>query len=119
MSQSSLDPMRAEISVRYRALALMWAAAKSDPSVANERFREHHRYYKAVRDSDAGRAGITDLLGDPEESVRLLAATHSLAWQPDEAAAVLEHLAERPGLYSLDAKYTLKSFREGKLNLDW
>jgi len=50
-------------------------------------------------------------------NVRLLAASHSLGWAPGEASTVLEALEQERGLHALTAKYTLKAYRSGKLNL--
>jgi hypothetical protein len=49
----------------------------------------------------------------------VLAATHSLAWEPDRAAQALAEIEQEPGLYAADAKWTLRSWRNGTLNLDW
>jgi Domain of unknown function (DUF2019) len=76
--------------------------------------------YKRLRESDAGRRAISGLIYDPVTAVRLSAASHSLAWQPVAAQAVLEEIENQPtGLYAVSAKWTLRSYRQGKLNLDW
>ena len=51
--------------------------------------------------------------------VRLAAASDSLGWAPDKAVRVLEAIQTEPRLHAVSAKYTLKSFREGRLNMDW
>jgi hypothetical protein len=53
------------------------------------------------------------------EWVRLVAATHSLAWAPETATATLEAIERSDGLIAVDAKWTLRSYRSGQLNLDW
>ena len=108
-----------EIRANYRALALEWDAARADPKKANRLFKKHHALYKEVRDTETGRLAITSLLKDPQPAVRLLAATHCLPLQLDEAVAVLEALEAGAGTYAMDAKYTLINFRTGRLNLDW
>jgi hypothetical protein len=55
---------------------------------------------------------------DPEW-VRLAAATHSLAWAPDSATAALETIEHSDGLIAVSAKWTLRSYRAGRLELDW
>lgn len=109
-----------EIRTKYRDLVLEWAAAEFDsPTKANQIFRKQHAFYKAIRDSEEGRQALTSLMGDPEPAVRCVAATHSLRFAPDTAQRVLEDLQQRNGPYAMDAKYTLISYHEGRLNLDW
>lgn len=103
----------------YRKLALAWDAAKAKPKEANRIFDQHHKVYKQLRETEEGRTGIASLLSDSANVVRLLAATHSLAWARERAEQVLEELSAGNAQYSLDAKWTLRSFRDGKLNLDW
>jgi len=108
-----------EMVSRYRALAVAWANAKTDPEKANRILREHHAVYKTLRESAAGRTAITSLLEDDEPAVRYLAATHSLAWNRELAERLLDDLAATTEAYSFDAKWTLRAFRKGELNLDW
>ena len=104
---------------QYRAMAMDWDAACDDPQKANRLFKAHHAFYKTIRDSSAGREAISGLLDDPVTPVRLLAATHSLGWDPQRAQTVLEEIEREDNLFAVDAKWTLHSFRSGKLNLDW
>lgn len=113
----SLD--EAEIRDRYRTLALEWAAAKHDPRKANRLFRNHHDFYKEMRDLEVGHRVIESLLDDPEPPVRLLAATHALPFASTRAERVLNDLEHASGDYAVDAKYTLINYRSGRLNLDW
>jgi len=108
----------AEAVLRYRELAIAWSNARSEPDRANQIFREHHELYKGLRDYAEGRAVISRLLSDENSAVRLLAATHSLAWE-QRAIAVLEDLVSKGDALAIDAKWTLRSFRNGTLNLDW
>ena len=107
------------MSARYRLLAVDWEAARDDPDEANRLFRQHHSLYKLMRTTAAGRAAILGLLDDPVAAVRLLAATHSLAWDEQRAARVLEELQDEGSPLAVDAKWTLRSYRNGKLDLDW
>jgi hypothetical protein len=86
---------------------------------ANPLFDRLHAIFKQLRTEQAGRDGIAALMDDPTLGVRLMAAAHSLAWAPEKAARVLEAIEAGPGLHAVTAKYTLKSFREGSLNMDW
>ena len=72
-----------------------------------------------MRESQAGRDAISSLMTDPVPAVRCMAATHSLAWSPENAAIVLRELENMGGLLAVDAHYTLESFEEGRLNLDY
>lgn len=104
----------------YRTTAIAWDVMRSDAKKANPLFDQLHALYKDLRTTQAGRDGITALMSDDNVGVRVAAASHSLAWAPERATAVLEVIErEGPGLYPVTAKYTLKSFREGKLNIDW
>jgi hypothetical protein len=71
-----------------------------------------------MRETAIGRAAISDPLEDLLPAVRLLAATHSLAWDKVKAERVLEELKNGSGPFAVDAKWTLRSFRSCKLNLD-
>jgi hypothetical protein len=103
----------------YRALAVKWGEARDSPDQANRIFKAHHALYKRMRDSMAGREAITGLLDDPVTAVRVLAATHTLAWEPDRAAQALLEIEQESSPCAVDAKWTLRSYRNGKLNLDW
>ncbi len=113
------SPSVEEIQADYRRMVVAWAEARDNPPLANKLFKLHHVFYKRIRDLKAGRKAVVHLLGDPEDAVRLLAATHSLGWAREEAVETLEELEKLSNLYAVDAKYTLKAFRDGTLNLDW
>jgi uncharacterized protein DUF2019 len=112
---SLVEELRAE----YRALAVEWGEARDSPERANRLFKAHHALYRQIRESAAGREAITGLLDDPVTAVRVLAATHSLAWESSRAVRALEDIEQEDGLYAVDAKWTLRSYRNGKLDLDW
>lgn len=103
----------------YRSLVTSWAAASASAEHANAVFDSVHLLYKRLRQTREGRAAIAGLITDPDAAVRLMAATHSLAWDPVSSETVLSALAESEGLHSLSAKWTLESFHRGTLNLDW
>ncbi|SRR5258708_1426950 len=108
-----------KLRAEYRSLAVEWSEAQDSPEQANRVFKAHHALCKRIRDSAVGREAITGLLDDPVTAVRMLAAMHSLAWEPDRAAQALQEIEQESSLYAVDAKWTLRSFRNGKLNLDW
>lgn len=103
----------------YRDTVVQWHSAFSDPPVANKLFRRAHALAKAIRQSPEGRAAIETLLDDPVTAVRLSAAADSLAWQSPRGEAALEAIERADGEYAFDAKWTLRSYRSGNLNLDW
>lgn len=104
---------------RYRKLALDWHASKDVPRVANVIFKKHHALYKEIRESEEGAQVIVGLLDDPEPAVRLLAGTHALSINQAKAEKVLEDLEDEGTILATSAKYTLREFREGTLDLNW
>jgi hypothetical protein len=104
----------------YRDLAVQWDEARDDPTLANKVFRRLHALAKEHRASAEGRTAIEGLLDDAVAAVRLVAATDSLAWHSSKGIAVLEDIEQNnSSLFAVDAKWTLRSYRSGKLDLDW
>ena len=103
----------------YEQTALQWGELQSDSSEANKVFAANHSIYKSLRNQEEGRLAIVRLMNHDSTPVRLLAATHSLAWEPGAATATLNAIEREGGLASVTAKYTLRSYRAGQLNLDW
>lgn len=100
--------------------ALAWnSLVGSDATRANRIFDRLHVVAKELRKTAAGRSGLLALARHEITGVRLLAATECLAWSPEVAVAALEAIEASVGLHSVSAKYTLKSFRAGTLDLDW
>jgi hypothetical protein len=96
-----------------------WDEAQDSPDQANRIFKAHHALYKRIRSTAARREAITGLIDDPMTAVRVLAATHSLAWEPDRAERALREIEQESNPCAVDAEWTLRSYRSGKLNLDW
>ena len=103
----------------YLATAIAWDQAQKDAKQANPLFERLHVVYKQLREVEPGRNGIAALMDHSCVGVQLMAASHSLAWAPEKAAAVLNKIAAGPGLHAVTAKYTLRSFRDGNLKIDW
>jgi hypothetical protein len=103
----------------YCATAVAWDEARGNAAKANPLFDHLQQLQKQLRAKPEGRLGIEALMAHPSVGVRLTAAAHSLQWSPDEAARVLEAIEAGPGLEAVSAKYTLKAYRNGTLNLDW
>ena len=104
---------------QYRAAVVAWDEAQGEPSRANRLFDDLHDLAKQMRQTEVGRSAITALLDGPVAAVRLCAATDALMWSPHRAQAVLEALEEEPSLHAVSAKWTLRSYRAGRLDLDW
>ena len=104
---------------KYRALVVEWDEARDTPKEANRLFDALHALYKQLRETEEGRQAITGLLDDPITAVQLSAASHSLGLQPERAVAALEELERGDSLHAVTAKWTLRSYRNGKLDMDW
>ena len=103
----------------YRSQVVEWAESADDPERANRLFRENHQFYKDIRHLEEGRAAISSLLSDPLDAVCLMAATHSLEWDEADAIAVLTEVQTHGNPYGVDAEYTLRTYLDGRLDLDW
>jgi hypothetical protein len=90
-----------------------------DAKNANRIFDRLHALAKELRRTPAGRAGLENLTSHQLTGVRLLAATECLAWSAEVAVPALEQIEGSGGLHAVSAKYTLKSYRSGTLDLDW
>lgn len=90
-----------------------------DAKKANRIFDRLHALAKQLRQTPAGRTGLIGLTRHEVPGVRLLAATECLAWSPDVAVPTLEAIEGSVGLHAVSAKYTLKAYRAGTLDLDW
>lgn len=93
--------------------------SKSMPAKANKSHDKMHASYKQLRESDAGKSGIMELMEDISPHVRCWAAAHSLEWQPERAKSVLTALCELRGPCSFDAEMVLREFDKGKLNFNY
>jgi hypothetical protein len=105
-----------DLLVKYREAVEQ--TTHSNPKVANKWARQMHSYYKQLRETEEGRAGTIALMSDENVHVRCWAASHSLQWEPETARAVLEAIRDSDGTCSLDAKWILREFDEGKLSFD-
>lgn len=92
--------------------------ARGDAEITNRWYGKIHECYKLLRDTTEGRQGISALMSDPIPHVRLWAASHSLAWQPDYARKTLEEIRDSESPSSFDAKWTLKMYDAGQLSFD-
>ncbi len=83
-----------ELLARYREAAERSAAA--DENEAAHWAYQAHTYFKQLRETEEGRAGISALMDDANLQVRRWAATHSLMWNRDAARDVLHALEPAP-----------------------
>jgi hypothetical protein len=86
---------------------------------ANRLVEHNHEIYKELRASEEGRAGIWALRLHADRAVSQTAIVHSLAWQPVEAVELFEQIEAADGPGAFEAKWTLRSWRDGRLKLDW
>jgi hypothetical protein len=103
----------------YQRALEIWDGSQDNPTEANAQFDAGHALAKQLRQTEEGRAGIQALMSHPRQGVQLVAASDTLAWAPDLAVPVLELLQAGPGLHAVSAKYTLRSYHSGTLNLEW
>jgi hypothetical protein len=75
---------------RYREAARR--SASTDEAEASRSAYEAHTYFKVLRETDEGRAGIIALVDDPDPQVRRWAATHSLMWNREAAREALRSM---------------------------
>jgi hypothetical protein len=108
-----------DLAEAYERTALRWEELQAQPAEANKVFDENHSIYKRLREHEEVRLCIGRLMAHESPAVRLFAATHSLAWQPESATETLEAIEREGGLPAVTAKWTLRSHRAGKLDLDW
>jgi hypothetical protein len=98
------------------------AAEGTGDAVAKRANRWHARMnmcYRALRQSESGRKGITSLVSDDNPHVRVWAAAHALQWAPELARLALESLRDSQGPCSLTAEMTLNEFDKGRLSFDY
>jgi hypothetical protein len=119
MTEPTAGDRIAAMRSQYREIVVEWDEARDNPTEANRIFDALHVLYKSMRATAEGRSAIGSLVDDPITAVRLAAATHSLAWQPARAEQVLAEIEQEGNLHAVTAKWTLRSYRSGKLDLDW
>ena len=107
------------LKTRFRETVIAWSLARSDASIANPLFDQQQQLVKRLRSTEAGQEALEQLLDDDDVVVQAVAATASLAWASQKGLHVLSTIATRNDLIGFEAELTLKSFRSGKLNLDW
>jgi hypothetical protein len=118
--ERTVDPKsQDDLLAAYETTAERWSSLQSNAGAANAVFDENHRLYKLLRVEPDGRDGIAKLMSHRDVGVKLVAAAHTLGWNPADASEVLEAIEQGPGLHAVTAKYTLRSYRSGTLDQDW
>ena len=103
---------------KYRETADRWSAlVGTDPKRANRDFDRLRRLAKTLRTVQAGRDGLEGVASHGAPGAKLLAATQCLLWNPEYAVKVLEELEKGPSIHGLSARYTLRAYRAGTLDL--
>ena len=73
-----------------------------------------------LRESKAGRAGITDLaVTDACSTVRSWAASHALFWDEERVRPILEEGTADDSFRSFEGEMVLREFDAGRLNMTW
>lgn len=86
----------------------------------NELFDRQQSLYLVLRETEAGRKGLTTLaLRDDCSTVRDSAAARALFWDADQVRPVLEASAAGDSLASLTAETVLREFDSGRLHFDY
>jgi hypothetical protein len=116
---------------RYERTLREWAdltrkQSKANVPRANALADELQALYLRLRETPDGRGGIEALASDPDRLVRLSAAAHCLKWNASLGRSALEEIRDGGGtdgpgwdIAGFDAKWTLKTLDDGKLDLDW
>jgi len=107
-----------DLLAHYRQAAENTSEPMKNPREHNKWADKLHACYKELRKSAEGRAGIVDLIGDPNPHVRAWAAAHSLMWAPDVARPALEAERDAGGLLGFEAEIVLDEFDKGELSFD-
>jgi len=107
-----------EIAAMYEAAAIAHSRAteRGDSSEANKAYEIIAGAYRELRSRGReAQSTLLPLLESLEPGVRCWAAAHALEFAPERGRAVLETLSKEPPWIGIDAKTTLKVWREGKL----
>lgn len=121
MGEGDSDVLRllSEYEATLRAMSAHRVEGGGDPARWNRMVDHLQELQLELRSSRPGRAGITKLLTDDDETVRSWSATFALSWDEEEARRTLEALATSEGLVGFEAGIALRQFDAGRLNTTW
>ncbi|HEX2031168.1 MAG TPA: hypothetical protein VHL78_07190 [Actinomycetota bacterium] len=77
------------------------------------------KHYQRLRRSAEGREAIRQLMYDLDAIVSVTAASHSVAYFPEEARRRLEAIRDSRGPGSMEAMTALYALEDGSFNVDW
>ncbi len=108
----------------FRAVGLAMHEARieagGNPRRWNRLFDRLQSLYLVLRETEAGRSGLTALaLHDDCPTLRDSAAAYALFWDAERVRPVLEASAAGQGLSRLSAEMVLREFDDGHLHFDY
>lgn len=92
------------------------AIAEGDHKKANKLHKKIQALYSKAKECNQLDL-FSELLSEPDENVRLWAATFTLKVFPDAAEKALKNLSNSSSITGLSAKNTLVLWKQGMLNL--
>ncbi|MGG5578833.1 DUF2019 domain-containing protein [Myroides sp. C15-4] len=106
------------IKTKFLIETIEWgkAIAVGDKKKANKLHKKIQDLYNKAKELNHTNV-FSELLSEPDESVRLWAATFTLNLFPDLAERTLEDLSELTSITGLSAETTLDLWRQGMLDL--
>jgi len=90
-----------------------------DPKLWNRLVNELQRLQLDLRQTEEGRAGISDLMESDDATVRTWCATFALFWDESRARAVLQAEVAAKGVAGFESEIALREFDAGRLNMTW
>ena len=72
-----------------------------------------------LRQTEEGRAGISDLMHSEDATVRTWSATFALFWDESRARGVLQAEVAAGGLAGFESEIALREFDAGRLSMTW
>ncbi|NLT69052.1 MAG: DUF2019 domain-containing protein [Acidobacteria bacterium] len=93
---------------------------EGNSSEGNKAAKKYVKAFKEItgRFGDEGREALVELLKNPDEGVRAMAAAFLLRYKTEEAKRVLSEIATGKGFAAFGASETLKRWQEGTWALD-
>lgn len=89
------------------------------PATWNGLVSELQRLQLDLRQTEEGRAGISDLMDSEDATVRTWSATFALFWDESRAREVLQAEVDAEGTAGFESEIALREFDAGRLNVRW
>jgi hypothetical protein len=90
-----------------------------DPATWNGLVNELQRLQLDLRQTEEGRAGISDLMDSEDATVRTWSATFALFWDESRAMEVLQAEVDAGGTTGFESEIALREFDAGRLDVTW